>query len=149
MKNYLFLMVVGICLFSFGCDYTGVPVEFASACDKANDDTTIEVTGYFNNTGSAMCSSSGKGPMRCPIDFVGEPKSEKDVVRAELDLGSGASSVENVEGEGLKIHDLEGSLIDNSQKVKITANAKVFDTPREDKKYQNCYVVVKKIEKAQ
>jgi hypothetical protein len=149
MKNYLFLIIVSLCLFSIGCDYTGVPVEFASTCDKANDDKTVEVTGYFNNTGSSMCSKSGKSPMRCPIDFVSEPKGEKDIVRAELDLGSGGSSIENVEGEGLKIHDKDGGLVENTQKVKITANVNVLDTPRSDPKYQACWVVVKKVEKAQ
>ncbi|MEZ5346951.1 MAG: hypothetical protein R2681_15495 [Pyrinomonadaceae bacterium] len=147
MKKSLFLIAFGLCLFSFGCDATGVPVEFANACDKANDDTTIEVTGYFNNSGSAMCSSSGNGPMRCPINFVGEPNGEDKIIRAELDLGSGASSVENVEGEGLKIHDKDGALIDNKQKVKITANVNSVDYG--DPKLQNCYVVVKKVEKAQ
>ncbi|MCB1025845.1 MAG: hypothetical protein KDB79_15730 [Acidobacteria bacterium] len=146
MKNYLFLMVTGLCLISFGCDYTGVPVEFASACDKANDDKTIEVTGYFNNTGSSMCSSSGNGPMRCPINFVGEPNGEDKIVRAELDLGSGGSSVENIEGKGLTIHDKDGGVIDNKQKVKITANVNSVDYS--NPKLQNCWVVVKKIEKA-
>ncbi len=149
MKNYLFLMIVGVCMISFGCDYTGVPVEFASTCDKANDDKTVEVVGYFDNTGSSMCSKSGKNPMRCPINFVDAPKSDKPLVRTEIDLGSGASSIENVEGQGLKIHDKDGNLVENSQKVKITANVNVLDTPRDDPKTQNCYVVVKKIEKAQ
>jgi hypothetical protein len=30
-----------------GCDYKGVPVAFASACDKANDDTTAELASIF------------------------------------------------------------------------------------------------------
>ena len=147
MKNYLFLSVVSLCLLSFGCNYTGVPVEYAGTCDKGNDDKTVEVTGYFDNSGSSMCSSSGSGPMRCPINFVDAPKSEKPYVRAEVDLGSGASSVENIDGKGLTIHDDKGEVIENSQKVKITANVNAVEYS--DPKLQNCWVVVKKIEKAQ
>jgi len=148
MKKILFLLGIGLCVAGVGCNYQGVPVEFANTCDKANDNKTIEVTGFFNNTGSAMCSRSGNGPMRCPVDFVDMAGRKKDIVRSELDLGSGASSIENVDGQGLRIHDDKGELIENSQKVKITAVAKVFDTPRTDEKYQACYVVVKKLEKA-
>ncbi|MEZ5305912.1 MAG: hypothetical protein R2684_02080 [Pyrinomonadaceae bacterium] len=149
MKYLIAMVLVGISVVMVGCDSKGTPVAFASTCDKANDDARIETTGYFNNTGSAMCSKSGNGPMRCPINFVETPGKEDGIVRAEIDLGAGASSIEDVKGKGLTIHDDKNEVIDNNQKVKIVADVNVLDTPREDKKLQNCWVVVKKIEKAQ
>jgi len=142
MKNLLFLMIGGLCLLSFGCNYTGVPVEFANTCDKANDDKYVEVVGYFNNTGSSMCSKSGNSPMRCPIDFVGSPNSEKDAVRAYIDKGSGVSSVDNPDDGGLKIKDDKGEYVENSQKVKIVAAVTRLDAVGTD----GCFIEVKKIE---
>lgn len=149
MKKCLFLAVIALCFLAIGCNSTGVPVEFAKTCDKANDDKTVEITGYFNNTGSAMCSSGYGNPMRCPIDFVSEPNKQDGIVRAEIDLGSGANYIAKDDVKGLIIHDDKNQVVENSNKVKITADVNTLDTPREDKKYQNCWVVVKKIEKAQ
>lgn len=149
MKNFLFLIITGLCLAAVGCSSKGTPVEFASTCDKANDDKRVEITGFFNNTGSAMCSSGYGNPMRCPIDVVADSNIKENIVRAEIDLGSGANYIEDVKGKGLTIRDDKGEVVENSQKVKITADVNTLDTPREDKKYQSCWVVVKKIEKAQ
>ncbi len=128
-----------------GCNATGTPSDFAHMCDKPNDGNNVEVVGYFNNTGSAMCSKSGNEPMRCPIDFVNAPGGDKaNAVRAYIDKGNGKSEVEATEGKGLEIHDATGALIDNSQKVKIVARVKRLDAAGKD----GCYVTVKKIEKA-
>ncbi len=147
MKKYLFLSVLG--LFFVGCNYTGTPVEYANICDKANDDKYVEVVGFFKNTGSAMCSKSGKDPMRCPIDFLDAPSSDKIPIRAYIDKGSGASSIDAEKDQPLKIKDDKGDTIENTQKVKIVASVNVFDAPPTDGKVAACYITVKKIEKAQ
>ncbi len=146
MKKLLILMIVGA--FTAGCNYTGKPVEFANICDKANDRQYVEVTGFFRNTGSAMCSKSGNEPMRCPIGFA--DKEDALPVMAYIDLGSGASSIENVEGKGLLIRDDKNQDITNKDKVKVTASLRVYDSPPQpDAKYVNCSITVKKIEKTQ
>ncbi len=146
MKKTILLPTL-LVLFSVGCNYTGTPVEYAKICDKANDDTYVEVTGFFKNTGSAMCSKSGNEPMRCPIDFVDGPTTEKPV-RAHIDKGSGSSSIDAEEGKALRIKDDKGEFVENTQKVKIVASVNVFDGPT-DPKSAGCYITVKKIEKAQ
>jgi len=146
MRVFLGLIGILVVVMAAGCDYKGVPVAFAKTCDKANDDTTVEVVGYFENSGSKMCSSSRGGPMRCPINFVETANGDKNIVRSYIDLGSGASSVEDIDGIGLTIHDTNGEVVDNSTKVKITANVNVIDGGYKDKNLQGCFITVKKIE---
>lgn len=149
MRKLLFLMTVGICLASVGCNYTGTPVEYANMCNKENDDKYVEVVGFFNNTGSAMCSKSGNEPMRCPIDFIEAVGSTKIPIRVYIDKGSGKSSIDAEKDKPLKITDDKGEVIENSQKVKIVADVNVFDTPPTDGKTAPCFATVKKIEKTQ
>lgn len=146
--NKIFLVLAALAVFvAAGCDSTGTPVTFSAACEKANDDQRIEVAGYFDNTGSSMCSSSRGGPMRCPINFVETPGAKKGIIRAEIDLGSGHSSVEDVDGRGLMIHDVNSEDVGNSDKVKVTADVTVLDFSRDNENLKDCYVKVKKIEK--
>ncbi len=147
MRLVLLGMLIGLVCLAMGCNTTGVPVAFGKTCDKANDDTTVETVGYFNNTGSAMCSKSGNSPMRCPVNFVETANGDKNIVRSEIDLGNGASSIENIEGKGLTIHDMNGEVVDNNTKVKIVADVNVIDGGYDDKNLQGCYVQVNKIEK--
>jgi hypothetical protein len=149
MKIYGFLLVLAV-VGSAGCNTTGVPVEYAAACDKANDDKRVEVVGYFKNTGSAMCSKSGNEPMRCPIEFVDGPNTEKPI-RVYIDKGSGNSEIDNPEQKGLKIKDDKGEIVENTQKVKLTADVNVLDSASltGDSKSAGCYMTAKKIEKAQ
>lgn len=147
MKRYLFLAIGG--LFFVGCNYTGTPVEYANTCNKENDDKYVEVVGFFNNTGSAMCSKSGNEPMRCPIDFKESPTSDKIPIRAYIDKGSGASSIDAEKDKPLKIKDDKGEFVENSQKVKIVADVNVLDALPPDSKSAGCFLTVKKIEKAQ
>jgi hypothetical protein len=149
MKNYLLLTIVGVCLFVAGCNTTGTPVEYSKMCDKANDDKYVETVGFFKNTGSAMCSKSGNEPMRCPIDFVESPTSDKTPIRAYIDKGSGASSIDAEKDQPLKIKDDKGEFIENTQKVKIVADVTVFDALPPDSKSAPCFITVKKIEKTQ
>jgi hypothetical protein len=137
-------MIAGFVVWVAGCNAKGTPVDYSKTCDKANDKTNVEVVGYFNNTGGAMCSKSGNEPMRCPINFVSAP-GEKNAIRAYIDKGSGKSEIDGVDGKGLKIRDDKGEFVENSQKVRIVARVKRLDSVGADE----CYVTVKKIEMAQ
>lgn len=150
MKLSITIFLAAAGLFAAGCNYTGAPVEYANACDKANDDKYVEVVGYFKNTGSAMCSKSGNGPMRCPIEFVEGPNTEKPI-RVHIDKGAGKSEIDNPEEKGLKIKDDKGEIVENTQKVKIVASVNVFDEGMvsANSNSAGCYMTAKKIEKAQ
>ena len=144
VRNFWVLLIAAnVSLGMLGCNSKGTPVDFANMCDKPHDGNNVEVSGYFKNTGSAMCSKSGNEPMRCPIDFVGEPGGTNPV-RAHIDKGTGKSEIEAADGKGLQIHDETGAIVENSQKVKIVARVKRLDAAGKD----GCYVNVKKIEKA-
>lgn len=149
MRKLLFLTITGLCLAVSGCNYTGIPVEYANVCDMKNNGQYVEVVGYFKNTGSAMCSKSGNEPMRCPIQLVDKPDQPKPV-SAYIDLGSGASSISKDDAKGLIIRDDKNEVIENSQKVKVTASLMVYSTPsKPEDNYAPCSLTVKKIEKAQ
>jgi len=149
MKNYSLLTIIFATVFAVGCNYTGTPVEYANVCDKANDDKSVEVVGFLDNKGSAMCSSGYGHPMRCPIGFKDSLESERSI-SANIDKGTGSSSIDEYEkGKGLKLKDDKGEFIERTQKVKIVAEVNVFDTPPTDGTTAACYMIVKKIEKAQ
>lgn len=146
MKNYYILGLMAACLMIAGCNSTGTPVEYANTCDKANDDKRVEIVGFLDNKGGAMCSSGYGHPMRCPISFKADLASEKGI-NADIDKGTGSSSIDEYEkGKGLKIKDDKGEFIERTEKVKIVADVNVFDTP--EPATAGCYLVVKKIEKA-
>ncbi|MBK7933437.1 MAG: hypothetical protein KA956_08065 [Pyrinomonadaceae bacterium] len=147
MKKYLVLGLMAAGSLFAGCNATGTPVEYANVCDKANDDKNVEVVGFLDNKGGAMCSSGYGKPMRCPISFKADLAAEKGI-NADIDKGTGSSSIDEYEkGKGLKIKDDKGEFIERTQKVKIVAEVNVFDTP--EPATAGCYIVVKKIEKAQ
>lgn len=144
MKKYLFLMIASLSVAAIGCNYTGKPVEFAQMCDTANDREYVEVVGFLDNDGSAMCTTRGKGPTDCGIRFKESLDSEKWVF-ANITKGSWASEIDNYEGEGLKIRDDNSEFITKAQKVKLTASVLVSGPPSE--KSMGCSLDVKKIEK--
>lgn len=151
MNKVTFLIIVLCAAFAAGCETLmgpPTPVEYTGVCDKANDDKLVEFTAYFNNTGSAMCSKSGNEPMRCPVDIAPSPGGEKKF-RGYIDKGTGPSSIDNPGEKGLKITDDNGEVVENTQKVKITAEVKVFDEASKvgDPNSDACYLTVKKIEK--
>lgn len=147
MKFTNLFIICAAALLMLGCSTTGTPVEYSNLCDKANDDKRVEVVGFLDNNGSAMCSSGYGNPMRCPIKFKDTLENEK-WISSDIDKGSGSSSTDEVEkGKGLKIKDDKGEFVERTQKVKVTADVKVFDTPPTDGKTAPCYIVVKKIEK--
>ena len=141
-------MKISIILFAFlmtiRCG-SGTPVEYANVCDKGNDEKRVQVVGYLDNSGSAMCSSGYGRGMHCPVNFKNDLGSETSI-SADIDKGSGASEIDEVEkGKGLKIKDDKGEFIERTQKVKIIADVKVYDRPGEST--PGCYVMVNKIEK--
>ncbi len=141
-------MKISIILFAFlltiRCG-SGTPVEYANVCDKANNEKRVQVVGYLDNNGSAMCSSGYGKPMHCPVKFKADLSSETSI-SADIDKGSGASEIDEVEkGKGLKIKDDKGDIIERTQKVKIIADVKVYDTPPANS--AGCYVMVNTIEK--
>ena len=142
MKSLSVFAAVTASLLLIGCK--GEPVEYAHACDKTYDKELVEIPGYFHNTGSAMCSRSGKSPMRCPIEFVEAPSSTKGI-RAYITKGNGSSETNAVDGEGLKIRDNKGKFIDNTTKIKLTAKVHRLDSVGADR----CYVDVWRIEREQ
>lgn len=124
---------------------SGTPVEYANVCDKANDEKRVQVVGYLDNNGSAMCSSGYGKPMHCPVSFKSDLAAEK-FISADIDKGKGASEIDVYEeGKGLKIKDDKGEIIDRTQKVKIIADVKVYETPPANT--AGCYVMVNNIEK--
>lgn len=147
MKLTNLMIICLVAMLMLGCNTTGTPVEYANICDKANDDKAVEVVGFLDNKGSAMCSSGYGHPMRCPIGFKDNLDSDKSI-NASIDKGTGSSSIDEYEkGKGLKIKDDKGEFIERTQKVKIVAEVNVFDTP--EPQTAGCYVIVKKIEKVQ
>jgi|CXWL01.1.fsa_nt_gi hypothetical protein len=149
MRNYFTLGLLTAISIVSACNYSGTPVEYANVCDKANDDKLVEVVGFLDNKGSAMCSSGYGHPMRCPIGFKDNLDSEKSL-NASIDKGTGASSIDEYEkGKGLKLKDAMGEFVERTQKVKIVAEVNVFDEASRvgDPNSAACYLIVKKIEK--
>ena len=53
MKISLILFAV---LMTIRCG-SGSPVEYSAVCDKTNNEKRVQVVGYLDNDGSAMCST--------------------------------------------------------------------------------------------
>lgn len=147
MKVIIFFVAAMAAIVSVGCKGTPVPMEYAAVCDKANDKKYVEVVGYFNNNGSAMCSKRGQEAMKCPVYFVSEPGAPKPM-RAELYLGETKNGVVNPEKNGLKITDDKGAFVENAEKVKITGSIFNFSgSATGETDYLPCSVTVDKVEK--
>ncbi|MFM9904122.1 MAG: hypothetical protein ACKVQJ_06060 [Pyrinomonadaceae bacterium] len=124
---------------------SGTPVEYAGVCDKANNEKRVQVVGFLDNDGSAMCSSGYGKPMHCPVKFKADMAAEKSI-SADIDKGQGSSQIDEYEkGKGLKIKDDKGEIIERNQKVKLIADVKVYDRPGETE--PGCYIMVNNIEK--
>ena len=145
MKNYLILAIVFLCLAAIGCNTTGTPVEYSKACTPENDKKYVEVTGFLSPRRSVFCSNTGGGPVRCGVNLLETPDSEKDNISADIERGTGANNIEDIKGsfqkEDIKIHDNSGNLINLADKVKVTG--KMNTVPGTDR----CYFTVSKIEK--
>ena len=53
VKSLSMFAAIATSILLIGCK--GEPVEYAHACDKTYDKELVEFSGYFHNTGSAMC----------------------------------------------------------------------------------------------
>lgn len=136
------------CLFS-GCNKTGTPTEYASACSEANDKKVIEVPGFLDDKGSLFCSNTGGGPVRCGFKLLqnaGDPKG----FSADVEVGTWANNVEKITGsykrEDIKIHDNSGNLVNLAEKYRVTGTLHFAKDPT-GKGADVCYMYVTKIEK--
>jgi len=145
MKNYLILAIILVCGLAVACNQTGVPVEYSKACTAENDKKYIEVSGFLNPRTAIYCSNTGGGPMRCGVDLLENPTSEKSPLSADIERGNSANNIEEVKGsfkkEDIKIHDNSGNVVNLADKVKITG--KLNTVPGTER----CYLTVSKIER--
>ena len=86
------------------CAVTGEPVEFAKACDLANDGKTLQVSGVLMTRKSIFCSNRG-GRMECPFDLQESPTGQNKIT-ADIEVSSGANSMDEVP-KGFKKEDLK------------------------------------------
>lgn len=106
--------VFSLVLFVSGCgEVTGEPIEFAKACDQANDKKYLQVTGVLSARGSVYCSNRG-GRMECGMDLL-ESVGSQNKMGADIEVGSGANTMDEVpkgfKKEDLKVRDNAGSPI--------------------------------------
>lgn len=149
MRIFLFLVTILIAIAGFGCKGTPVPMEFSAVCDKANNKKYVEVVGYFNNKGSAMCSRRGSEGMKCPMEFWSAPGEGKAMLN-DIYFGEEKNGVTNPEEKGLKIKDDKGAVVENTEKVKITGSIFNFsDSASKDALHLPCSITIDKIEKVQ
>ena len=142
------LLIIFMACFMSGCSTTGVPTEFASACNQENDGKTLEVSGILQPRSSIFCSNRG-GRMECPFDLVESAGSEKKIT-ADIEVGSGANTMDEVpkgfKKEDLKVRDNGGNPIAlGSDKLKLTG--KMMIAPAAPGGQGVCLMQVHKIEK--
>ena len=147
MRIALFPIFATLLLVS-GCSVTGEPVEFAKACDQANDGKTLQVTGVLMPRKSIFCSNRG-GRMECPFDFVETPGSDKKMT-ADIEVGGGANAMDEVpkgfKKEDLNVRDNAGERIAlESDTVKATG--KMMIAPAAPGGQGVCLMQVYKMEK--
>ena len=125
MIMLLILAVLGV---TAGCSTKGEPVEFAKACDVANEKKVIEVSGFLMDKGGVFCSNIGGGRLECGFTLTEKLGDEKGF-KAEIAQGSSANSVEELprgfKKEDIKIRDNSGNIISPSDKVKLTGKMSV------------------------
>jgi hypothetical protein len=149
MGKYLLLTAVFVCCLAAACEQqTGTPVEYAQACDAANEKKYVEVVGYLDAKGSVFCSNTGGGPVRCGLKLLSAPGAG-DGFTADIVQGSFSNSVEKFESsyknEDIKIHDNNGSIMKVGGKVKLVGQMNVQKNPA-DPKYDVCFLTVTKID---
>jgi len=140
MKIYFILAIIFVVCLAAGCNTTGVPVEYSKACTGENDKKYIEVSGFLSPRRSVYCSNTGGGPVRCGVDLLESPDSEKDNLSADIERGTSANNIEEIKGsfkkEDIKIHDNNGNIINLAEKVKVTGTLNKI--PDKDQ----CYLTV-------
>lgn len=146
MKNYSVLTIIFVCVLAAACGSpAGVPTEYARACSTEMDKKYIEVSGFLDDSKSVFCSNTGGGPVRCGFSLKETPASEKITLSADIERGTSANNVEELKSgykrEDIKIHGNDGSLVNLSEKVKITGQVNFVPGS------ERCYITVSKIEK--
>ena len=142
------IAIFTLLLFISGCAVTGEPVEFAKACDLANDGKTLQVTGVLVPRSSVFCSNRG-GRMECPFDFQ-ELAAAQNKMTADIEVGSGANTMDEVpkgfKKEDLKVRDNTGNpiVLENDT---VKATGKMMIAPAAPGGQGVCLMQVYKIEK--
>lgn len=130
------------------CSVTGEPVEFAKACDQANDGKTLQVTGVLMPRKSIFCSNRG-GRMECPFDFQ-ESAAGPNKITADIEVGSGANTMGEVpkgfKKEDLKVRDNSGDLV-TLETDTVKATGKMMIAPAAPGGQGVCLMQVYKVEK--
>lgn len=145
----LFALTFAIVVLISGCgSTTGVPTEFANACNPDNEKKHIEVSGVLEQRGSVFCSNTG-GRMECGFDLFEAAGSDKKL-RVDIEQGSGANTVDKLERgykkEDVKIRDnTDNQIALGSDKVKVTGKMSVV--PPMGNAQGVCFMQVNKIER--
>lgn len=145
-------IVTGLCfsivLLVTSCSVTGEPVEFARACDQANDGKTLQVSGVVMPRKSIFCSNRG-GRMECPFDFQ-ESAAGQNKMTADIEVGSGANTMDEVpkgfKKEDLKVRDNAGNPVTLETDV-VKATGKMMIAPAAPGGQGVCLMQVYKIER--
>lgn len=144
MRSTLTIFTALLISFAAACNTTGVPTEFANACNPDNEKKTIEINGMIAAPKSVFCSNTG-GRMDCGFELLESPGSDKKV-RLDIEQGTGANSVTKLESgyksEDIKIRDNGGNQIGlGTDKLKLTGQMSI------EPKMNVCFMKVYKIEK--
>ncbi|MDI1240892.1 MAG: hypothetical protein PSX80_03090 [bacterium] len=141
-------LVFALFLLISSCAVNGEPVEFAKACDLANDGKTLRVTGVLMPRKSVFCSNRG-GRMECPFDFQ-ESLAAQSKMTADIEVGSGANTMDEVpkgfKKEDLKVRDNNGNLIVLENET-VKATGKMMIAPAAAGSQGVCLMQVYKLEK--
>lgn len=128
MKKIFAVSILSLLVMMACGETTGVPTEFANACNIDNDGKTLEVAGLLQSRTAIYCSNRG-GRMECPFDLVEGPGSEKKIT-ADIEQGSGANTLDEIQRgfkkEDLKIRDNAGNQVAlEADKVKLTGRMSI------------------------
>lgn len=148
MKSYFALGLIAVSCMISGCNTSGTPVEFANACDIANDKKTLEVAGFVQPRSTILCSSHG-GRMECPFEFLDTVGGDKKMT-ADIEQGTGANTVSEIpkgfKKEDLKVRDNASSPIAfGTDRLRLTG--KMMIAPAAPGGQGVCVMQVYKIEK--
>lgn len=140
--------IFGLLLLFSSCAVTGEPVEFAKACDLANDGKTLQVTGVLMTRKSIFCSNRG-GRMECPFDLQESPTGQNKIT-ADIEVSSGANSMDEVpkgfKKEDLKVRDNAGNPVALETDT-VKATGKMMIAPAAPGGQGVCLMQVYKIER--
>ena len=138
------LFVALMLCFLAGCNKQAVSVELSKICSPDNEKKYVVTGGYLDDRGSIFCSNIGGGRLDCSLDVVADSGGTK-VFGADIEQGSSADEIEKLPSgykkEDIKIHDNGGSIINMSDKVKLTGQMSIAPDG------SVCFMEVDKIER--